>query len=336
MNVDPAFGAVAAPARDVPGRAAFLRAAGYWLHLTRAVEQAGRSLYLQGRVPGSFYDGRGQEATAVGVALAMGERDVACPAIRDLGVNLVRGLTAEQVLRHYLGKAGAPLQGRDGNVHLGSLEHGTVPLVSHLGETMPVAMGMALGRAWRGEQAAAVAFCGDGAVNCGVWHETMNLAGVWRAPLLVVVERNGWSYMTPSASMLAAERVADRAPGYGMRAAAVDGNDVVEVYDAVAAALARVRAGGGPELLEAFTYRMHGHGAHDGQRYVPRAELEGWAERDPLALWELRAREEAGWTDADQETLARAVAGEVAAAVEAALQAPYPPAEGLAASVLAA
>lgn len=336
MSFDPAPCAMEAPARDGTERQSLLRAAGYWLHLTRAVEQAGRSLYLQGRLPGSFYDGRGQEATAVGVALAMGERDVASTAIRDLGVHLVRGLSAEQILRHYLGKAGAPMEGRDGNIHLGSLEHGTVPLVSHLGDSIPVALGIALGRAWRGESAAAVAFCGDGAVNVGVWHETMNLAGVWRAPLLVVVERNGWSYMTPSASMLATDWVADRAPGYGMTVATVDGNDVVEVHGAARDALARARAGEGPAMLEVLTYRMHGHGAHDGQRYVPREELERWAARDPLALWQRRARDEAGWTDADQETLERAVAAEVTIALEAALAAPCPSVAALAASVLAA
>src|SRR3990170_3149508 len=106
-------------------RASLLRLAGYWLHLIRAVEEAGRRLCLQGRLPGSFYDGRGQEATAVGVALAMEARDVACPLIRDMAVHLVRGVTSEEVLRHYLGKAGAPMEGRDGNIHLGSIRRGT-------------------------------------------------------------------------------------------------------------------------------------------------------------------------------------------------------------------
>jgi pyruvate dehydrogenase E1 component alpha subunit len=324
-----------APDTERDGRAALLRRAGYWLHLTRAVEEAGRKLYLQGRLPGSFYDGRGQEATAVGVALALGERDVASPAIRDLAVHLVRGVTPEQVLRHYLGKAGAPMEGRDGNVHLGSLAHGTLPMVSHLPETLPVALGVVLGRAWRGERAAAVAFCGDGAANGGAWHETLNLAAVWRAPLVVVVERNGWAYLTPSASMLAVERVSERAPGYGIPAFEVDGNDVALVYDAAGRALAHARDGHGPVLVEAWTYRMHGHGAHDAQRYVPPEELERWGRRDPLVLWRERARAEAGWTDADQAALDETVAGEVADAVAAALAAPYPSAASLRPSVFA-
>jgi TPP-dependent pyruvate/acetoin dehydrogenase alpha subunit len=324
------------PDGAITSRTELLRRAGYWLHLVRAVEEAGRRLYLQGRLPGSFYDGRGQEATAVGAALAMVPRDVACPLIRDLGVHLVRGVTVEQVFRHYLGRAGGPMEGRDGNVHLGSLEHGTIPMVSHLPEMLPVGMGVALGRAWRGEEAAALVFCGDGAANGGVWHETLNLAAVWRAPLVVLVERNGWAYTTPSARCLAAERVADRAAGYGMPAFTVDGNDVVEVHAVVSGALAHVRSGQGPALVEAFTYRMHGHGAHDDQRYVPRAELDEWAARDPLALWTRCAREEAGWSGADQAALDATVRREVSEALDRALAAPYPAPEDLAASVFAA
>lgn len=316
-------------------RASLVRRAGYWLHLTRAVEEAGLRLYKQGRLAGSFYDGRGQEAIAVGAALAMRPRDVAAPLIRDMGVHLVRGVEPEVVFRHYLGRAGAPLEGRDGNIHLGSLEHGTLPMVSHLPEMLPVVTGVALARAWRGEEAAAIAFCGDGAANGGVWHETMNLAAIWRAPLVVLVERNGWAYMTPSASVLSVERIADRARGYAAAASTVDGNDVLAVYDTVCEALAHARSGQGLALIEAWSYRMHGHGAHDGQRYVPQEELERWAARDPLERWRRRAREEAGWTHDDQVHLEAAVAGEVADAVERALEAPYPDPARLAASVFA-
>lgn len=319
-----------------PDRAALLRSAGYWLHLTRAVEDAGLRLYKQGRLPGSFYDGRGQEATAVGAALAMEEHDVAAPLIRDMAVNLVRGVTPAEVLRHYLGKAGGPMEGRDGNIHLGSLERGTIPLVSHLPEMLPVVCGVALGRAWRGERAAALAFCGDGAANGGIWHETLNLAAVWRAPLVVLVERNGWAYTTPASSTLAVERIADRAAGYGIPAFTVDGNDVVEVYETASRALEHARAGAGPALVEAFTYRIHGHGAHDDQRYVPEGELDRWRRRDPLLLWRQRAAAEAGWSEADQAELEEGVRAIVAEATRDALEAPYPPAEGLLPGVFAA
>jgi pyruvate dehydrogenase E1 component alpha subunit len=168
----------------------FLRRAGYWLHLIRAIEETGLRLYLQGRLPGSFYDGRGQEATAVGAALAMAPHDIACPLIRDMAVHLVRGVTPAEMLRHYLGKSGGPMEGRDGNIHLGAFARGTIPMISHLPEMLPVGMGVALARQQRGMKSAAVAFCGDGASCGGVFHETLNLAAVWNAPLVVVVERN--------------------------------------------------------------------------------------------------------------------------------------------------
>jgi pyruvate dehydrogenase E1 component alpha subunit len=330
-GIDTAEPGVGGAAEQAP----LLRRAGYWLQLTRAVEEAGLRLYKQGRIPGSFYDGRGQEGIAVGSALALRERDVACPLIRDLGVHLVRGVPPEQIFRHYLGRAGGPLEGRDGNIHFGSPAHGTLPMVSHLPETIPVALGVALGRAWRGEDAAAIAYCGDGAANAGVWHESLNLGSIWKAPLVVLVERNGWAYMTRAASMLSVEHVADRAAGYGIPAFSVDGNDVLAVYETVSAALDHCRSGAGPALVEAWSYRMHGHGAHDAQRYVPEAELEDWRERDPLARWQARARAEAGWTDADQADLERTVSAEIGEAVERALAAPYPDPAGLAPSVFA-
>jgi pyruvate dehydrogenase E1 component alpha subunit len=141
--------------------------------------------------------------------------------------------------------------------------------------------------------------------------------------------------MTRAASMLSVEHVADRAAGYGIPAFSVDGNDVLAVYETVSAALDHCRSGAGPALVEAWSYRMHGHGAHDAQRYVPEAELEDWRERDPLARWQARARAEAGWTDADQADLERTVSAEIGEAVERALAAPYPDPAGLAPSVFA-
>ncbi|HEY8723681.1 MAG TPA: thiamine pyrophosphate-dependent dehydrogenase E1 component subunit alpha [Gaiellaceae bacterium] len=312
-----------------------LRTAGYWLHLVREIEATGRRLYLQGRLPGSFYDGRGQEATAIGAALAMAERDVACPLIRDMGVHLVRGVTPAEMLRHYLGKTGAPMEGADGNIHLGAIDRGTIPMISHLPEMLPVGMGVALGRSWRGEDSAALCFCGDGASAGGVWHETMNLAAVWKAPLVIVLERNGWAYMTPESHYLPVESLTLRAAGYGAASWTVDGNDVAAVYTVVTAALEHARARQGPAVVEARTYRMHGHGAHDSQRYMPKTELEHWAGYDPLLLWRRRAETEADWTEEDQRELDERIRAEVAAALADATAAPYPDADALSQRVFA-
>jgi len=312
-----------------------LTEAGYWLHLIREAEEAGRRLYLQGRVPGSFYDGRGQEATAVGAALAMGAADIACPLIRDMAVHLVRGVTVGELFRHYLGKAGAPMEGRDGNIHLGAFDRGTIPMISHLPEMLPVGMGVALARTRRGLESVAVGFCGDGASCGGVFHETLNLAAVWRAPLVVILERNHYAYMTPEDKYLPVAELSSRASGYGVSAWSADGNDVIEVHAAVSEAIAAARAGGGPGLVEVFTYRMHGHGAHDAQKYVPAEELERWRSRDPIARWRERAESEIAWSPAQQAELERRVKLEVADAVQDALDAPYPAVDGLASSVFA-
>jgi TPP-dependent pyruvate/acetoin dehydrogenase alpha subunit len=314
---------------------ALVRESGYWLHLIRAIEEAGKRLYLQGRIPGSFYDGCGQEATAVGAALAMESRDIACAVIRDMAVHLVRGITPSEFFRHYLGRAGGPMEGRDGNVHLGSFDRGTIPIISHLPEMLPVVMGVALSRARRGEAAAALGFCGDGASCGGVFHETLNLAAVWRAPLVVIVERNHFAYMTSEPTYLPVPEIATRAAGYGIPSWSGDGNDVLEVHSIVSAALEHARSGGGPALVELFTYRMHGHGAHDDQRYVPAAELESWRQHDPLRLWRADAERLLNWSSDDQGALDARVADEVKAGVEDALAAPYPPVDGLASSLFA-
>ncbi len=335
MHGPAADGGTAPSDIQAPPSAQLIQDAGYWLHLIRAVEAAGRRLYLQGRLPGSFYDGFGQEATSVGAALAMGPADVACPLIRDMGAHLVRGITVTEMMLHYLGKKGGPMEGRDGNIHLGDFKRGTIPMISHLPEMLPVGMGVALARARRGQSAAAVGFCGDGASAGGVFHETLNLAAIWNAPLVVIVERNGFAYMTPESKYLTVPAIAARAQSYGIRSWTADGNDVFEMHAVVSEALDHARSGEGPALIEAFTYRMHGHGAHDDQRYVPAEDLDVWRQRDPLARWRQDAEQLIGWDADDQETLESRVEAEVEASVAIALEAPFPSVDGLGPSLFA-
>ena len=187
----------------------------------------------------------------------------------------------------------------------------------------------------RGEASAALGFCGDGSSSGGVFHETLNLAAVWKAPLVVIVERNGFAYMTPEHEVPG--RAGDRRPRGRLRHPLVERRRQRRARGALArgAALEHARSGAGPALVELFTYRMHGHGAHDDQRYVPPGELEAWALRDPLLRWHELAVEQLGWTAEDQQALEARVAGEIAAALEDALAAPYPDPGGLAASVFA-
>ena len=293
--------------------------------LTRSIEERGHSLYRQGRIPGSFYTGRGNEAAAVGVAWAMGPDDVGAPTQRDLGVHVVRGLAPWRILAQYLGRSEGPTGGRDGNVHLGDVGLGTLTMVSHLPAMLPVAVGCGLAFRVRDERRVALGWFGDGGSARGDAHEAMNFAGVRRLPVVFVLDNNGFAYSTPSHLEYGITHLAERAAAYGFPGRVVDGADVVAVYQAAQEAIERARAGGGPTLLELVTLRMEGHAVHDDAFYVPPELLAAWRERDPIAL--LRARLLAlggAYDEAADEALCSEVAAEVDAAVERALASPWP------------
>jgi pyruvate dehydrogenase E1 component alpha subunit len=299
-----------APALEQADRIALFR----FMALQRAVEERGLSLYKQGKVPGSFYDGRGQEATCVGATYALDAADTVCPLIRDMGAHLVRGTTPLAILAHYLGRAGGVGRGRDGNVHIGEASRGVVGMTSMLSDMLGVAVGMALAFKLRGERRCALAFFGDGATSVGDWHEAVNFAAVQDVPLVMVLENNGYAYSTPTSAQFKVDPL-QRAAAYGIRGVAVDGNDVEAVFEATREARARALAGGGPTLIAAETMRMHGHGSHDDARYVPPELLEYWAARDPLDLQRRRLVE----LGVDVAAIEAAVTAEVAAAAQAAV-----------------
>ncbi|MCH7669106.1 MAG: thiamine pyrophosphate-dependent dehydrogenase E1 component subunit alpha [Acidobacteria bacterium] len=250
--------------------------------LSRAIENRIRVLYQQSILRGRVISGRGQEAIPVGATFAMQDRDIIAPVHRDLGAHLVRGTTAATVFRHYLGAVDGPSRGRDGDIHFGEWDKGVFPMVSHLPDSWPVAVGMALAFKLRGEPRVALAFCGDGATSNGVWHEAMNFAAVFEVPIVFVIENNQYAYSTPTARQFKVERLADRAAAYGMPGIRIDGNNVLEVYAETRAAVENARAGGGPSLIEAMTMRMDGHAIHDSASYVPAKLLERWEQRDPI------------------------------------------------------
>jgi TPP-dependent pyruvate/acetoin dehydrogenase alpha subunit len=255
--------------------------------LMRATEARALSLYRQGKVPGSFYDGRGQEATAVGSAFALGPRDRACILHRDLGAHLVRGVTPGRVLAQMMGRAGGLTGGKDGNMHFADQRLGCVQMVSMLPDMALVACGLAIAFQMRDEPRVAMTWFGDGATANGQWHEAMNVAGVRKLPVVFVLENNQWAYSTPNPREFAVDPV-ERAAGYGFPGVKVDGNDVEAVFGAAAEACDRARSGGGPTLIEAETMRMHGHGAHDDMSYVPAEMFEEWEARDPIRRYEER------------------------------------------------
>jgi pyruvate dehydrogenase E1 component alpha subunit len=288
--------------------------------LMRAIEQRALTLYKQGKVPGSLYDGHGQEAVSVGATWALAAEDPLCsPLIRDLGAHLVRGTDVAEIFRHYMGRESSLSRGRDGNVHFGDRTLGVVGMVSMLPDMMLVAVGMAMAFKLRGEARVALSFFGDGSTSRGDFHEAMNWAGVQRLPVVFVLENNQYAYSTPLEKQFAVDPV-ERARVYGFPGVTVDGNDVEAVFEAVRQARERALAGDGPTLVEAVTMRMHGHAAHDDMSYVPAEQLEAWRARDPIERHERRLAA----LGVDVEALRADVAAEIEAATQEALAAPMP------------
>jgi TPP-dependent pyruvate/acetoin dehydrogenase alpha subunit len=252
-----------------------------YMVMMRASEERALTLYRQGKVPGSFYDGRGQEAISVGSSFVLGPRDRMCILHRDLGAHFVRGVTPDRYFGNYMGRACGVTGGKDGNMHFGDRELGCVGMVSMLPDMASVATGLALAFKMRGEPRVAMTYFGEGATANGQCHEALNFAGIHSLPVIFVLENNRFAYSTPTELEFAVDPV-KRAEGYGFPGVSVDGNDVEGVFAAAHVAVERARRGDGPTLIECHTMRMHGHGAHDDMRYVPRELLEEWEARDPI------------------------------------------------------
>jgi TPP-dependent pyruvate/acetoin dehydrogenase alpha subunit len=306
-------------------RAALLR----FMSMMRAAEERGLTLYRQGKVPGSFYDGRGQEAISVGSAFTLGPRDRTCILHRDLGAHFVRGVTPDRYLANYMGRSEGVTRGRDGNMHFGDRARGCVGMVSMLPDMAQVATGIALAFKMRGEPRVAMTYFGEGSTANGQWHEAMNFAGVHSLPVVFVLENNQFAYSTPNRLEFAVDPVR-RAETYGFPGVRVDGNDVEAVFESCAAAVDRARAGGGPTLVECETMRMHGHGAHDDMSYVPDEMFEEWARRDPIESYANRLVAEHGFRDEEIESIRAEVGRYVDECAARALDSPMPdPSEAL-------
>ncbi|MDH3262234.1 MAG: dehydrogenase E1 component subunit alpha/beta [Acidimicrobiia bacterium] len=259
----------------------------YELMLTgRLLETRLHNMYRGGRLSGAVYPGVGQEAAQVGFSLALEKGDMFGGTHRDLMSQLARGVTLEETLLNFFGKADAPTKGRDGNSHFGVLDKGTLMVVSPLPDAYPVAAGWALSFQQRNQPRVAMANCGEGATATGNWHETVNSAAVLGLPIVLTVQNNQFAYSTPNDREFAMEQVAQRAEGYGIPGFTVDGNDVLECYAVAKDAVDRARSGGGPTLIEATTFRHYGHAGHDPGDYVKPEMRDYWMERDPIARYE--------------------------------------------------
>ena len=294
----------------------------------RRTEKAAFDMFMSGLVKGTTHLASGHEAVAVGTAAALRSDDYVFATYRGHHHAMAWGATAEECLAELMSKATGVCKAKGGSMHLTKAANGMLGSYAIVGAHLPMAAGAAWSAKLRGTDQVAVAFFGDGATNIGAFHEALNLASIWKLPVLFVCENNFYMEYTPIASVTAADNpAADRAGAHRIPAEVIDGNDVVIVYGAVRRAAARARAGDGPTVIEAQTYRQFGHSRTDPGKYRPAEEVERWLKHDPLDV--ARARLEAfGITPDDIARVDERAAGRVAAAVDAAKNAPDPdPAE---------
>jgi TPP-dependent pyruvate/acetoin dehydrogenase alpha subunit len=299
----------------------------HYMKLNRMVEDRLGNLYRQGKVVGGLYSSRGQEATSVGSAYALEPQDVMGPLIRNLGSMLVRGVKPREVMMQYMAKSDSPTGGKDGNTHFGDLKRGLVAPISMLGALIPVMAGVALAGKMQRKDLVALSYIGDGGTSTGDFHEGLNLAAVLHVPFVLIAENNGWAYSTPTSRQMRIKNIATRAAAYGIPGEIVDGNDVLAVYEATKRAVDRARAGGGPSLIEAKTFRMKGHAEHDDAGYVPKHLFEEWREKDPLARFERHLLGNGLASEADLQAITAKIDAQLNEEVDFALASPMPPPE---------
>jgi TPP-dependent pyruvate/acetoin dehydrogenase alpha subunit len=290
----------------------------------RGTEQAAHDAFLQGLVKGTTHLAAGQEAVAVGASAALRADDYVFATYRGHHHAIARGASPAQCLAELMSRGTGLCKAKGGSMHLTKASAGMLGSYAIVGAHLPIAAGAAWSAKLRGSSQVAVAFFGDGATNIGAFHEALNLAAVWRLPVLFVCENNLYMEYTPIGSVTAVRNpAADRAPAYGLDGLVVDGNDVVMVRDAVAGAAERARAGDGPALLECRTYRHFGHSRTDPAAYRPPGEVEAWLARDPLAVTRARLAE-LGVSDSEVKAAQQRAARLVEQAVVEAKAAPPP------------
>jgi acetoin:2,6-dichlorophenolindophenol oxidoreductase subunit alpha len=296
----------------------------------RATERAAHDLFMAGLVKGTTHLAAGQEAVAVGAATALRPDDYVFATYRGHHHAIARGASPEACLAELMSKATGLCKAKGGSMHLTKADAGMLGSYAIVGSHLPMAVGAAWSASLRGTDQVAVAFFGDGATNIGAFHEALNLAAVWRLPVIFVCENNLYMEYTPIGSVTTVDNpAADRAAAYRIPAEVIDGNDVVVVRAAVERAVARARGGDGPTVLEARTYRHYGHSRTDPATYRPQDEVREWLARDPLTVTKDRLAR-LGVSAEEVSSVDGKVADLVAAAVTAAKAAPpADPAEAL-------
>ena len=293
----------------------------------RALQQRAYDLFMQNLVKGTTHLGQGQEAIAAAFGQAMRKDDYTFCTYRGHNHNYVRGVSMTAILGELMGRDIGLLRGKGGSMHLTDVELGAMGSYAIIGAHMPIAAGAAWSAQYRRTEQVAVCFFGDGTTNIGAFHEALNFAAIWNLPVVYVCENNQYMEYTAIGEVTAVENpAADRASAYDLEPILVDGNDADLMYQTAMAALDKARKGGGPSLIEAQTYRHHGHSRADPAKYRPEKEVEEWMARDPLPAY--RNKLLAGGIDeASLAAIDKEVAQMIDEATEEASNSPPPPDE---------
>ena len=301
----------------------------------RVFEERLAELVASKQLAGLVHVGIGQEATAAGVCANLRPDDYIYTGHRPDGPFIARGADLGRMLAECAGRVDGYCRGKGGHMHLVDVEHGSLTATGVVGGNLPLAVGTALACQERADGQVVATFFGDGASNAGHFHEALNLASLWRLPLVFVCENNGYAEFTPLSAHTVIDRLTVHAEKYGIATITIDGNDVLAVRDAAREAVARARAGEGPSFLECLTYRLSGHYVGDAQRYRAAGELAEWQERDPIAKFTRHLQAVGLAAAVDGAALQQAARARVEAAVEYALASPWPPTTAVAEGVYA-
>ena len=294
------------------------------MHRIRRFEEAAEDSYIRGLSYGTMHLSIGQEATAVGACTPLGDTDYVTSTHRGHGHCIAKGAELKPMFAEFLGRESGYCKGRGGSMHIAEPAKGNLGANGIVGGGLPIAVGAALSAKKRRTGAVAVAFFGDGANNEGAFHEALNLASIWKLPVIFVCENNQYAMSMAMDRATAVANVADRAAAYAIPGVIVDGNDFAAVAEASFAATERARAGEGPTLIEAKTYRTRGHSRSDRNRYRSREEIEAWKARDPIARFEAEIVALGLVAEARVAEIAAEVEKEMAEAAAEASASPWP------------
>jgi len=300
-----------------------------WIYQTmnqiRWFELKAQSLFEQNKLRGSVHLYAGEEAVAAGVCALLRDEDYITSTHRGHGHCIAKGARLDFAMAELMGKATGYCKGRSGSMHIADFTKGNLGANAIVGGGIPIATGAALAAKLKGTDQVAVSFFGDGASNEGTFHESLNMAAVWKLPIVFVCENNGFGISVPVSQSTSVENISVRSVGYNMPGITVDGNDVYAVYEAAEAAISRAKAGDGPTLIECKTYRHLGHWTGDPQVYRSKSEVDDWKEnKDPIKKFREKLIEEGTFTADELDAIEHAAIKEADEAAEFAIQSPEP------------